>query len=83
MKNILDPYFLHKMGWIKPKNHFTLLFLLSCFQGREWKRDWKKGRDREEFLSFSPSTLGGLGGGCKKNERPLSVPLFFSKNHPL
>ncbi len=19
MKNILDPYFLHKMGWIKPK----------------------------------------------------------------
>jgi hypothetical protein len=22
----LDPYFLYKMGWTKPKNHFTLLF---------------------------------------------------------
>jgi hypothetical protein len=27
MKNILDPYFLYKMGWIKPKKHFTLLSL--------------------------------------------------------
>jgi len=22
---ILDPFFLYQMGWIKPKNHFTLL----------------------------------------------------------
>jgi hypothetical protein len=26
-ETIVDPCFLHCMGWIKPKNHFTPLFL--------------------------------------------------------
>jgi hypothetical protein len=29
MKVYLDRYFLYKMGWIKPKNHFTLLSFLQ------------------------------------------------------
>ncbi len=28
-ENLLDLYFLYKMGWIKPKNHFTILSLLK------------------------------------------------------
>jgi hypothetical protein len=27
MKKIVDSFFLYHMGWIKPKNHFTLLSL--------------------------------------------------------
>ncbi len=36
--NFLDPYFLYKVRWIKPKNHFTLFFHESS------KLFWRVGR---------------------------------------
>jgi hypothetical protein len=31
-ENFLDPYFLYKMGWIKPENHFTLYTVILTNQ---------------------------------------------------
>jgi hypothetical protein len=40
IKNILDSFQIHYMGWFKPKNHLTLLPFKGIWNIYLWARDW-------------------------------------------